>query len=69
MGTSVTSVEERKHSGDNGFSLAKLQNFLLAGFVAGQKGSLPPPAGVVMWLHFLFGNARYISSCWVTEDE
>ena len=40
MGTSVTSVEESKHSGDNGFSLAKWQNFLLAGFVAGQKGSL-----------------------------
>ena len=40
MGTSVTSVEESKHSGDNGFSLVKPQNFLLAGFVAGQKGSL-----------------------------
>ena len=52
MGTSVTSVEESKHSGDNGFSLAKWQNFLLAGFAAGQKGSLPPKAGVVMWLHF-----------------
>ena len=69
MGTSVTSVEESKHSGDNGFSLAKWQNFLLAGFAAGQKGSLPPKAGVVMWLHFLSENARCISSCWVIEDE
>ena len=34
-------MEESKQSGDNGFSLAELHNFLLAGFVVGQKGSLP----------------------------
>ena len=41
QGNNESSLEENKSSGDNSFSLTKLQHFPLAGLVAGQEGNLP----------------------------
>ena len=62
-GKNESSLEESETSGDNGFSLAKLRNFLLAlsifyFLLLARKEVFPPPAGVVKWLHFLFGVSK-----------